>query len=232
MTTKSTSADVTDAPGGQDLMLAAAMKELRNSSRRYATEFYGHFLNEHQIDSARAEVAKMDTAAARLYEAWRASRGALPTSAEVGQVVDPPTLWSQIARKKPAKDSEKARIRARRFTRLVRLNERIRGTSEAVTESLPVLRDQILYARHFERNCMRLYGEAEQEQVERLRDAEDMRLSLEQTLGNIHGDVDSLRAQTQSLTLYAQMHLAIQVQLLTGIILIVTVAGVVAAFLR
>lgn len=224
--------DATEALPSEDRALAAAMKALGDSSHGYATEFYGHFLNEHQIDKARAEIAKMDTAAARLYEAWRTSRGALPTSAEVGQVVDPPTFWFQITGKRSDADPEKARQRGRRFTRLVRLNERIRGTSEAVTESLPVLRDQILYARHFERNCMRLYGEAEQEQIERLRDAEDMRLSLEQTLGNIHGDVDSLRAQTQSLTLYAQMHLAIQVQLLTGIILVVTVAGVVAAFVR
>jgi hypothetical protein len=59
-----------------------------------------------------------------------------------------------------------------------------------------------------------------------------MRLELEQTLRAIEGDVDPLRAQSQSLTLYAQTLLTIQIQLLTVVLLVLIAAGVVAAFLK
>jgi len=232
MTASATRVEAEVAQSSDEQALDAAIRVLGETSRRYAAEYFGHFLNEHQIDAARTEVAEMGTASAHLYDLWQRNRSALPTSSEIGRVVEPPTFRSQISRWRPSEeDSESSSQKAPRprFTRLVQLNERVRRTTEAVTEALPVMRDQILYARHFERNCMRLYGN---EEVERLRDAEDMRLTLEQTLRAIQGDVDSLRAQTQSLTLYAQMHLAIQVQVLTWIILFVTIAGVVAAFVN
>jgi len=213
--------------------LPTAIHELGDAARRYAAAGYlGNFLNEHQIDAAHTEIARMATASSRLYEVWQRSRAALPTSAEIERVVEPPTFRSQSVRSRPAQSgSDKARQRTRRFTRLVHLNERVRRATETVTEALPVMRDQVLYARHYERNCTRLYGD-EQEQVDRLRDAEDMRLAFEQTLRAIEGDVESLRAQAQSLTLYAQMLLTIQVQVLTWILLLLTAAGVVAAFLH
>jgi hypothetical protein len=215
-----------------DGRLARAIQDLDKAGKEYSSQYFGQFLNENQIDEAHAEIAKMETASSRLYYAWQRIRDELPTSTEIGLVVEPPAIWSK-ATKETSSDDDFAPRRSRRFRQLVRLNERVRRTTEAATEALPVLRDQILYAHHFERNCMRLYGnEPEQEHTERLRDAEDMRQGLEQTLRTLQGDVESLRAQTQSLTLYAQMHLAIQVQLLTWILLVVTVLGVVAAFVH
>jgi hypothetical protein len=223
-------AALSEAPSDAQL-LDEATDELGRTAEPYAAEFFGHFLNEQQIDPARTQVAEMETAANRLYDIWQKNRNALPASAEIGAVVEPATFKALFDHWRSSRDWSRAPWRGRRFTKLVQLNEQVRRTTESATEALPVLRNQILYARHFERNCLRLYG-SEHEQFERLRDAEEMRLSLEQTLGAIQGDVDSLRGQTQSLTLYAQMHLAIQVQLLTWILLVVTVAGVVAAFVH
>jgi hypothetical protein len=217
------------APTQQDV--TNAIGELKQASAKYQTEYFGHFLNEDQVDDARSGIAEMGTAATHLYDLWHHSRDALPTSSEIGRVVEPLTLRSRLVQLVPRRaggQKNSADKRRSRFTELAHLNERVRRTAEAVTEALPALRDQVLYARHFERNCMRLY--AENGETERLRDAEDLRLTLEQTLQNIQGDVDSLRAQTQSLTLYAQMHLAMQVQILTVIILAVTMLGVIAAF--
>jgi hypothetical protein len=214
-----------------DSQLFQAIQDLDGAGEEYSSQYFGQFLNEYQIDKAHAEIAKMETASSRLYYAWQQIRDQLPTSTEIGLVVQPPAIWSRAT--KESSDEDFSPRRSRRFRQLVRLNERVRRTTEAATEALPVLRDQILYAHHFERNCMRLYGnETEREHTERLRDAEDMRQGLEQTLRTLQGDVESLRAQTQSLTLYAQMHLAIQVHLLTWILLVVTILGVVAAFVH
>jgi hypothetical protein len=213
-------------------LLLAAIEGLSASASRYASEYFGHFLNETQIIDAQAEIAQMATAASRLYEVWQRSRAGLPTSAEIGRVVAPPTFRAQLLRLRLVDDDGSgAPLRSRRFSRLVTLNERVRRASETVTEALPIMRNQILYARHYERNCARLYG-SDDEQVDRLRDAEDMRLAFEQILRAIEGDVESLRAQAQSLTLYAQMLLAVQIQVLTWILLLLTAAGVVAAFLN
>jgi hypothetical protein len=216
----------------EEEVLLKTIASLADASKKYAGEYFGHFLNETQIEDARYEVARMGTAAAHVYDVWQRSREALPSSAEIGGVVEPPTFGSQLRWRRSAGNGAEGEHRSgSRFTHLAQLNERVRKTTETVTEALPVLRDQVLYSRHFERNCMRLYG-YEQGEIERLRYAEDLRLTLEQTLQAIQGDVDSLRAQTQSLTLYAQMHLAIQVQILTWIILGVTVIGVIAAFVN
>lgn len=223
------------APAGvvEDQRLSAVIQDLKQASAEYHAEYFGHFLNEQQVDAARSEIAKMGTAAAHLYDHWQRSRDALPTSAEIGAVVDPLTFRSRLSQFMPRRlaEDDGTPDKGSRFTRLANLNERVRQAAEEITEALPMLRDQVLYARHFEQNCMRLYR-GEDRESERLQDAEDLRLTVEQTLQNIQGDVDSLRSQTQSLTLYAQMHLAIQVQILTGIVLVVTVAGVIAAFIQ
>jgi hypothetical protein len=221
-----------EGPGGESDALVASISAVGSAARRYAEAGYpGNFLNEQQIEGAQRDVAQMVTAASKLYELWQRVGGELPTSAEIESVVEPPTIRSQLRRVISVVRRPRDVDRKRRFTRLVQLNERVRRTTESIAEVLPVMRKEILYARHYERNCDRLYGEDE-EQLDRLRDAEDMRLELEQTLRALEGDVESLRAQAQSLTLYAQTLLTIQVQLLTVVLLVLTAAGVVAAFLK
>ena len=193
------------SPDHDEALLADAIRELKGVSAEYQAEYFGHFLNELQIDEARTKIAEMGTAATHLYDLWQRSREALPTSSEIGSVVEPLTVRSQLTRWWPfSKEGDEPTQKSNRFTPLAHLNESVRSMTEAVTEALPVLRDQVLYARHFERNCMRLYGD-DHDAAARLRDAEDLRLTLELTLQNIQGDVGSLRAQTESLTLYAQI---------------------------
>jgi len=212
--------------------LAPAIQQVGVAARGYEESGYaGNFLNEHQIDGAQRDVAQMVTAASRFYEVWQRVRSGLPTSTEIESVVEPPTIRSQVRVTFSRWPWQKKKAPTGRFTRLVQLNERVRRTTETIAEVLPVIRNEILYARHYERNCGRLY-DGEPDQPERLRDAEEMRLELEQKLRAIEGDVESLRAQAQSLTLYAQTQLTIQVQLLTVVLLVLTAAGVVAAFLK
>jgi hypothetical protein len=66
----------------------------------------------------------------------------------------------------------------------------------------------------------------------RMRDAEELRLTLEEYLLSLEADVESRRAQSQSLALYAQMLLAKQVSLLTWLLILLTAAGVAGAFAR
>lgn len=173
------------APAGvvEDQRLSAVIQDLKQASAEYHAEYFGHFLNEQQVDAARSEIAKMGTAAAHLYDHWQRSRDALPTSAEIGAVVDPLTFRSRLSQFMPRRlaEDDGTPDKGSRFTRLANLNERVRQAAEEITEALPMLRDQVLYARHFEQNCMRLYR-GEDRESERLQDAEDLRLTVEQTL--------------------------------------------------
>jgi hypothetical protein len=230
--TPPTTGRIVERPSSGSDELVRGIGSVEEAARRYADDGYsGNFLNENQIDGAQREVAQMVTAGSRLYEQWQRVRQELPSSAEIENVIEPPTVGAQLSRVGAAIRRPRDVERTGRFRRLVQLNERVRRTSEMIAEVLPMMRKQILHARHYERNCDRLYCD-EPEQLDRLRDAEDMRLELEQTLRAIEGDVDSLRAQAQSLTLYAQTLLTIQVQLLTVVLLVLTAAGVVAAFLK
>ncbi len=218
-------------PAGPDT-LTPSIGSVDEATRRYTEAGYpGQYLNEQQVDGAQRDVAQMVTSASKFYEVWQRVQTELPTSTEIEGVVEPPTIRVQLKRVVAAVRRPRDAERRRRFTRLVQLNERVRQTTETIAEVLPVMRKQILYARHYERNCERLYSD-QPEQRDRLRDAEGMRLELEQTLRAIEGDVESLRAQAQSLTLYAQTLLTIQVQLLTVVLVVLTAAGVAAAFLK
>jgi hypothetical protein len=219
------------ASGVEGEELRAAIRELGVAVQKYADAgYFGNLLNEQQVEIAQVEIAQMATALSGFYDVWRRTRASLPTSAEIERVVAPPSFRAGRSTAMPPEPLAR-RLKKRPFRSLVSLNEEVRRATETVTEALPIVRDQILYARHYERNCTRLYAN-ELEQVDRLRDAEDMRLAFEQTLRAIQGDVDSLRAQAQSLTLYAQMRLTFQVQILTWLLLVITAAGVAAAFLH
>jgi hypothetical protein len=234
MPTASTDPGAPPAPARQDPALEAAIADLAAAGDFYAANYFGHFLNDAQVENARSAIGAMETASSRLYENWQRSRAALPSSTEIGRVVEPAMIRSQLnARWQLVRHGHVASAvtGSDKFNRLVQLNERVRRTTEQATEALPIMRSHTLYARHYERNCFRLYGDDE-EQIDRLRDAENVRLALEQNLRAVEGDVELWRAQAQSLTLYAQMLLAVQVRVLTLLLITLTAAGVAATFLR